>query len=123
MKELNETSKTPERLRLALRNANMKQIDLCRITGIDKTTISSYVSGRYGAKKDRINVIADALDVNPAWLMGYDVPMEREKDTPEKIQLSEGEEMLLELFRLIPEDKQKAFLEMGRLYADSLKKD
>ena len=55
--------------------------------------------------------------------MGYDVPMERDKNTPDKIQLTEGEEILLEMFRQIPEEQQRVFLEMGRVYADSLKKD
>ena len=123
MNDFDLTTRTSERLRIALRKAKMKQIELSNLTGIDKTTISSYVSGRYGAKKDRLNQIADVLDVNPAWLMGYDVPMEREKDTPDKITLTEGEEMMLEIFRLIPEEQQRTFLEMGRVYANSLKKD
>jgi hypothetical protein len=53
--------------------------------------------------------------------MGYDVPMERESKSDPI--LSEAEQLLLDLFRQIPEEKQQLFLEMGRLYADSLKKD
>jgi transcriptional regulator with XRE-family HTH domain len=37
--------------------------------------------------------------------------------------LTEAEQLLLDLFRQIPEEKQQLFLQMGRLYADSLKKD
>jgi hypothetical protein len=44
-------------------------------------------------------------------------------NSPSELELSEGEKMLLDLFRQIPEDQQKAFLEMGRIYASSLKKD
>lgn len=36
--------------------------------------------------------------------------------------LTKGEIELLELFRLIPEDQQKAFLEIGRVFANSLRK-
>ena len=111
------------RMAKALTLRGMKQVELSRLTGIDSGTINNYLSGKYEPKQDRLEIIAEALDVDPVWLMGYDVPMERDKNTPDKIQLTEGEEMLLELFRLIPEDKQRAFLEMGRLYADSLKKD
>ena len=114
---------TPERLREALSNAKMKQIELSQQTGIDRGTISNYLSGKYEPKSDAINKMAIALNVNEMWLWGYDVPMEREKKTPEKLQLSEGEEMLLEMFRQIPEEQQRVFLEMGRVYADSLKKD
>ena len=46
-----------------------------------------------------------------------------EKNSPDQLILTEGEEMLIKLFRQIPVEKQEAFLEMGRLYANSLKKD
>lgn len=114
---------TPERLKEALSNSKMKQIELARLTGIERGTISNYVTGKYEPKSDAINKMAIALNVNEMWLWGYDVPMEREKKTPETIKLTEGEEMLLEMFRQIPEEQQRVFLEMGRVYADSLKKD
>ena len=123
MSKLVRISNTPERLRHALRNANMKQTELSAKTGLDKGSISCYLSGKYEPKSDAINKMAIALNVNEMWLWGYDVPMEREKKTPEKLQLSEGEEMLLEMFRQIPQEQQRVFLEMGRVYADSLKKD
>ena len=119
----NKPSTLPERLRVALNKREMKQIELARLTKIDSGTINNYLAGKYEPKQDKLGIIADALNVDPVWLMGYDVPMEREKDTPEKIQLSEGEEMLLEMFRQIPQEQQRVFLEMGRVYADSLKKD
>lgn len=37
--------------------------------------------------------------------------------------LTGQERALLDIFRLIPEEQQKVFLEMGRVYANSLKKD
>ena len=123
MNARNKMSTTHERLKTALQNANMKQVELCQVTGLDKGAISCYISGRYEPKTDAINKIAIALNVNEMWLMGYDVPMEREKNTPDKLVLNEGEKMLLELFRQIPEEQQQVFLEMGRVYANSLKKD
>lgn len=47
----------------------------------------------------------------------------QEKNSPEEQTLTEGEKMLLELFRQIPADQQKVFLEMGRVYANSLRKE
>ena len=89
------------RMANALSIRGMKQVELSRLTGIDSGTINNYLSGKYEPKQDRLEKIADALDVSPVWLMGYDVPMEREKKTPEKIELTEGEEMLLDLFRRV----------------------
>ena len=123
MNKWNKIATTPERIKEALKNANMKQVELSNATGLDKGAISCYISGKYEPKSDAINKMAIALNVNEMWLWGYDVPMEREKKTPDNIKLTESEEKLLEIFRLIPEEQQRVFLDMGRVYADSLKKD
>ena len=65
------------RLRQGLEIRNMKQVELCEKTGISKSAISQYLAGRTEAKSDRLYLIARALDVNEAWLMGYNVPMGR----------------------------------------------
>ena len=68
------------RLKQALEMRNMKQADLVYLTGIGKSSISSYLSGDYEPKQKNLYRLAKALDVNEAWLMGYDVPMERTSD-------------------------------------------
>lgn len=68
------------RLNTAMRIRNIKPIELSEKTGIDKSKISSYMSGRYKAKQDGVYLLAQALSVNEAWLMGLDVPMERTPD-------------------------------------------
>ena len=82
------------RLNEAIALRGIKPIELSEKTGIDKSKISSYMSGRYKAKQDGVYLLAQALDVNEVWLMGYDVPMERQKvesnvfptaDIPEKV--------------------------------------
>lgn len=103
---------TPQRLKEALTRANMKQADLVRATGIDKGSIHHYLTGKYEPKADPINKMAIALNVNELWLWGYDVPMEREKKTPDKQELSEGEKLLLELFRQVPVESQQMVLDM-----------
>ena len=68
------------RLSKAISIRNIKPIELAEKTGIDKSKISSYMSGRYKAKQDGIHILSQVLNVDPAWLMGYDVPMERKFD-------------------------------------------
>ena len=65
------------RLQKAMNYANMKLVDLVNKTGLDKTLINKYLSGIMKAKQDKLTILADALNVNEVWLMGYDVPMER----------------------------------------------
>ena len=62
----------------------MKAADLSKKTKVAEGTISCYINGRYEAKQNRVQVFAEALNVNPAWLMGYDVPMEAERPAPAK---------------------------------------
>ncbi len=61
------------RLKKALDRSNMTQSQLAKITNIDKSLISNYLSGNYNAKQDKLSLLADALNVSETWLMGYDV--------------------------------------------------
>lgn len=65
------------RMRKAMEIRDMKQTDLVEKTGLPKSAISQYYSGKYEPKQKGIYLIAKALDVSESWLMGYDVPMER----------------------------------------------
>lgn len=56
---------------------NIKPIELSEMTGISKSTISHYMSGYTKPKSGKLFLLAKALNVNEAWLMGYDIPMER----------------------------------------------
>lgn len=77
---------TAERLRIALEARSMKQSELALRTGIGKSSISTYLTGAYLPKQRNIYKMAHALDVNEAWLMGLDVPMERaETVAPETV--------------------------------------
>ena len=68
---------TQQRLREALSARNMLPIELSRLSGIGKSAISQYLSGKVTPKQDKIYKLAQALKVNESWLMGYDEPMEQ----------------------------------------------
>lgn len=106
-----------KRIAEALRIKGMKQAELCKIANVPKSSLSLYLSGAYEPKQDRVYDMAKALNVSEAWLMGYDVPMERQvkKSSPSEFDLSEGEKILLDLFRRVPEDKQELVLQMIRV--------
>lgn len=65
-----------ERLKEAMETRRINQTELHEKTGIGKPSISTYLKGDYQPKQDKVDIIATALSVNPAWLMGYSVPME-----------------------------------------------
>lgn len=73
---------TGKRIQEALDIRHMKQIELARATGMGRGAISQYVSDKVTPKQDKLYLMAKALLVSPAWLMGHDVPMERQPPAP-----------------------------------------
>jgi transcriptional regulator with XRE-family HTH domain len=65
------------RLKEAMSLRGMKQIELSEKSGINKPSISCYVSGKYEPKQSALYAMGKALDVSEMWLAGYDIPMER----------------------------------------------
>jgi repressor LexA len=66
-----------DRMKKAMEIRDIKQVDVVERTGIGKSAISQYISGKYEPKQKAIFKIAEALNVSESWLMGYDVPMDR----------------------------------------------
>lgn len=77
------------RLKRALEMRDKKSVDLSRDLNIPKSAVSQYLSGKSkNMTADRLYDIARYLHVSEAWLMGYDVPMERDlKPLPSNVQL------------------------------------
>lgn len=78
-----------DRLNEAIEAAGMRPIDLCEKTGIPKSMLSYYLNGKTKPKADRLHIIAKALDVSEAWLLGYDVPKYRTADQKKNDQLAQ----------------------------------
>lgn len=76
------------RIRKAMDARGKKQVDLVRETGLDRGSISSYLAGKYEPKQKAIYKLAQALDVNEAWLLGYETPMERSPESKKNDQLA-----------------------------------
>lgn len=87
--------KMKNRLYEALTLSGKKAADMSRDLNIPKSAISQYLSGK--SKKmpsERLYAIAKYLDVSEAWLMGFDVPMERPQEQKENDELVELVEKL-----------------------------
>ena len=87
---MNLVSTISDRMKEAMKIHNMKQSDLVERTKIGKSSISTYLSGEYKPKQDKIMLIANALNVDVNWLIGYDVPMK--KDFPNLTSKDEKDE-------------------------------
>ena len=51
--------------------------EFAKANNIPKSSLSLYLSGQRKMKQDRIGQISYKYNIDPAWLMGYDVPMEK----------------------------------------------
>lgn len=72
-----KVARVADRLKEAMQRADMKPADLARVTGLERSSLSRYLSGQYEPKQIAIAKMAAALGVSEMWLFGYDVPMER----------------------------------------------
>ena len=99
---------TADRLQQALEIREMRQAELARKTGIAKSSICTYLTGEYEPKQKNIYKLARALNVDEAWLMGYDVPMERKNpSSPEENNLSKiKQDVIDKVLSLKDEDVQ-----------------
>jgi transcriptional regulator with XRE-family HTH domain len=76
----------------------------------DNSTLARIEQGKVDVYQNKIVQFAEVLGTTPAYLMGW----EEEEETPDKLSLTEGEQMVLDLFRRVPEEQQKIVLEMIR---------
>lgn len=81
---MEKTSKFSDRLKFAIDISGKKQIDIANLSGISKSLLNKYLKGASEAGNLKLAKLADVLNVDPVWLMGYDVPMERGEITKVK---------------------------------------
>ena len=102
-----------ERIKQGLEIREITQTQLAARANIDKGQLSSYISGKYKPRQNNIDAIASALNVSEAWLMGFDVPMERVPNKVESVQSSSVSAQCKEIIevcnQLSPHNQRKVF--------------
>ena len=85
---------------------------MCLDLGLSKSTLSDMKSGRKkGISTATAQKIATYLNVSVDYLLGEEKETQEIKKSP-SVELTEGEQMLLELFRKVPENQQQMVLQM-----------
>lgn len=105
---------TAQRLKQIMDIKQLRQVDILRAAEpyckrfdvkLNKNDLSQYVSGKTAPGQDKLTILGLALGVSEAWLMGYDVSMERSV-TP-TAEMSDGRSQeFAELFELLTPEKQ-----------------
>lgn len=101
---------------------NVSSKELGEALGIHKATIHRYEHGDFkGIKTPLLQAIADYLNVNPDYLIGATDNKHTVKEAEDLLStITDGEKMLLELFRRVPVESQQMVLDMIRI---ALKQD
>lgn len=101
-----------ERIREIIEKSGLSYQDLEKVTGIKKSSLQRYASGvTTKIPLDVIEKLSSSFNVSQAYLMGWD---ENEK-SPSEDDLTEGEKLMLDLFRQIPKDRQPEALDLLRV--------
>lgn len=95
-----------ERIQEYMSLYDVKAVDLAKRFHVSRSTISQYVNGIVVPKRDRLVLIADALGIDPLWLMGYDVPLERQNLATSD--LTQTEQDIVKAYRSASPDTQIA---------------
>lgn len=96
------------------KDLGMTQEELAKRMGYkSKSTINKIEMGINDVPQSKIVRFAEVLRTTPAYLMGWKDDAKKD-ESPDVLKLTEGEAALLELFRQIPEDAQKMYLEVLR---------
>ncbi len=101
-----------ERIKSLIEQSGKSYQELEKLTGIKKSSLQRYASGvTTKIPLDVIEKLANAFNVSQEYLMGWD----EKKNSPSEPQLTEGEKLMLKLFRQIPEDRQAEAIDLLRV--------
>ena len=101
-----------DRIKHEMIKNSLTLIEIEQRTGIKKSSMQRYVSGETGKiPMSAIEKLAKLFGVSGEYLMGWD----DKKDSPSEPELTEGEKLMLELFRQIPKDRQPEALDLLRV--------
>jgi transcriptional regulator with XRE-family HTH domain len=101
-----------ERIKSLIEQSGKSYQELEKLTGIKKSSLQRYASGvTTKIPLDVIEKLANAFNVSQEYLMGW----EEKKSSPSEPELTEGEQLMLKLFRQIPKDRQAEALELLRV--------
>ena len=76
----NSEEKMAQRIQECRKKLDLTQEELGEKLGLQKSAIAKYEKGRVtNIKRETIHLMSKLFNVNPTWLMGFDVPIKTEK--------------------------------------------
>ena len=85
-----------------------EQKEIAEDIGVPTSTFNEWVKGKKYPRIDKIELLANYFKIKKSDLI------EDKTNSPDAIKITEGEKALLELFRMLPDEAQKMYLEVLR---------
>lgn len=112
---------TSDRLKFIMDSRNLRQADILEMiapycerynVSIPRNALSQYVTGKVLPRQDKLTILGMALNVSEAWLMGFDVPMERKDPVPAK---NGEQDEITNLFSSLSNENQKRLIDFAQV--------
>ncbi len=124
-----KNSNTSVRLKEIMRSRSLRQVDILQAAKpfcekynvkLARNDLSQYVSGKVEPGQEKLTILGLALNVSEAWLMGYDVPMEREtkEQPPVTKELSPVKQAVYEFIDTLSDDQLRQLLRIAQAAFD-----
>ena len=89
---------------------------VAEVVGVGRSTVRKWETGMIAnMRRDKIADLAKALGTTPAYLMGWQEEDTKKELSPSEPELTEGEQLMLKLFRQIPKDRQPEAIDLLRV--------
>ena len=104
-------------LSMYLQRSGRSQREMAEIVGVSSSTFNDWVQGKKYPRIDKIEFMANFFGIKKS-----DLIEDKKESSPNEQSLTEGEALMLELFRKIPEDRQQEALDLLRIALKMQKK-
>lgn len=92
-----------------LRVCGKEQKEVAKAIGVATSTFNDWVKGKKYPRIDKIEMLSNYFGIKKS-----DLIEDKKETASDDIELTEGERILIELFRKLPDEAQKMYLEVLR---------
>lgn len=93
-----------------LQRSGKSQREMADIVGVSSSTFNDWIKGKKYPRIDKIEFMANYFGIQKS-----DLIEDKKESSPHEEILTEGERLMLKLFRQIPEDRQAEALDLLRI--------
>lgn len=97
-------------LAMYLQRSGRSQREMADIVGVSSSTFNDWMKGRKYPRIDKIEFMANFFGIKKS-----DLIEDKKENSPSDLVVTEGEALMLELFRQIPKDRQQEALDLLRI--------